>query len=171
MTPCTASGKQEHMQNKIAGTDAGPSAPTAADISRGVLRLFTDLGLHGLTEMTLANGRRADVAALCQKGRIAIVEIKSSIADFRSDQKWPDYQPFCDQFYFAVSSSFPADLIPEEAGLIVADQFGGAIIRDAPDISLNAARRKAVTLRFARLAAQRLTCISDPQLDGRAQPV
>ena len=159
------------MQNKSAEADFGLSAPSAADISRGVLRLFANLGWHGLTEMTLANGRRADVAALCSKGRISIVEIKSSVADFRSDQKWPEYQPFCDRFYFAVGQSFPVDLIPEEAGLIIADQFGGAIMRDAPDAPLNAARRKAVTLRFARLAAHRLTAIHDPQLDGRVQSV
>ena len=159
------------MQNKFADAEPGPSTPTAGDISRGVLRLFTDLGWHGLTEMTLANGRRADVAALSSKGRITIVEIKSCIADFRSDQKWPEYQPFCDRFFFAVGQEFPADLIPEEAGLIVADQFGGAVMRDAPETPLNAARRKAVTLRFARLAAHRLSAINDPQLDGRAVSV
>lgn len=162
---------KEHMRN-IAGADELYSiSPSAADIGRGVLRLFSNLGLQGLTEMTLANGRRADVAAICKKGRISIVEIKSSVADFRSDQKWPDYQPFCDQFYFAVSNNFPMDLIPVEAGLIIADQFGGAIIRDAPQAPLNAARRKAVILRFARLAAQRLTSIHDPQLDERSPPV
>ncbi len=154
------------MQNKFFGNASELSLPKADDISRGVLRLFAELGLYGLTEMTLANGRRADVVALCQKGQISIVEIKSSVADFRSDQKWPEYQPFCDQFYFAVGQDFPNDLIPDEAGLIIADRFGGAIIRDAPQISLNAARRKAITLRFGRLAAQRLSAISDPQLDG-----
>ena len=159
------------MQNKNIDAEPSASAPTAAEISRGVLRLFSDFGWHGLSEVTLANGRRADIAALCPKGRIIIAEIKSSVADFRSDQKWPEYQPYCDQFFFAVDQSFPADLIPEEAGLIIADQFGGAVMREAPDVPLNAARRKAVTLRFARLAAHRLTVLHDPQLDGHRQSV
>lgn len=116
--------------------------------------------------MTLANGRRADIAAIDPKGRITIVEIKSSVEDFRSDQKWPEYQPFCDHFYFAVNSEFPAELIPNEAGLIIADSFGGAILRDAPNTPLNAARRKAITLRFARLAAQRLSALNDPLVDA-----
>lgn len=106
--------------------------------------------------MTLANGRRADVAAIGPAGDVTIVEIKSSVADFRSDQKWPEYRPFCDRFFFAVSHEFPHDLIPDEAGLIIADGFGGAIIREPETEKLAAARRKAVTLRFARLAATRL---------------
>ena len=137
--------------------DAPPQDdPRAAQIARGVLRLLHNHSYVGVTEMTLANGRRADVAAIGPGGEITIIEIKSSIADFRSDQKWPEYQPFCDRFYFAVSQDFPHDLIPEETGLIIADAYGGAVIRE-PDIEkLAAARRKAVTLRFARLAAARL---------------
>lgn len=131
-------------------------SPGAASISRGVLRLMSDHGYAGVTEMTLANGRRADVAAIGPSGEITIVEIKSSVADFRSDQKWPEYRPFCDRFYFAVGHDFPQDLIPEETGLIVADAFGGAVLREPECEKLVAARRKAVTLRFARLAASRL---------------
>ena len=131
-------------------------SPGAAQISRGVLRLLSDHGYAGVTEMTLANGRRADVAAIGPGGEITIVEIKSSVADFRSDQKWPEYRPFCDRFYFAVGHEFPQDLIPEETGLIVADAFGGAVLREPDCEKLVAARRKAVTLRFARLAASRL---------------
>ena len=130
-------------------------SPCASDICRGVLRLFADLNFAGVTEMTLANGRRADIAAIGPKGEITIVEVKSSVADFRSDGKWPEYQPFCDRFYFAVGHSFPKDLIPETAGLIVADGFGGAVLREPSVTPLAAARRKAVTLRFARLAASR----------------
>jgi len=151
------------MQNILADVS---DTPDASALARGVLRLFADHGLTGLTEMTLANGRRADIAAIDAKGRVTIVEIKSSIGDFKSDNKWPEYQPFCDRFFFAVSSQFPEDLIPEEAGLIIADGFGGAILRDAPETPLNAARRKAVTLRFARLAAQRLSAVNDPRLDA-----
>lgn len=131
-------------------------SPGAAEISRGVLRLLSAHGYAGVTEMTLANGRRADVAAIGPGGEISIVEIKSSIADFRSDQKWPEYRPFCDRFYFAVGHDFPQDFIPDETGLIVADAFGGAVLREPECEKLVAARRKAVTLRFARLAAARL---------------
>lgn len=130
--------------------------PGAAEIARGVLRLLHDYGYAGVTEMTLANGRRADIAAIGPGGEITIVEIKSSVADFRSDQKWPEYRPFCDRFYFAVGQSFPHDLIPDDAGLMIADSYGGAVIREPDFAKLAAARRKAVTLRFARLAAARL---------------
>jgi hypothetical protein len=123
---------------------------------RGVLRLLSAHDYSGVTEMTLANGRRADIAAIGPAGEISIVEIKSSIADFRSDQKWPEYRPYCDRFYFAVGESFPRELIPNETGLIIADAYGGAVIREAAAEKLAAARRKSVTLRFARLAASRL---------------
>jgi hypothetical protein len=136
--------------------------PCASDICRGVLRLFGDMSLAGVTEMTLANGRRADIAAICPKGEVTIVEVKSSIADFRADSKWPDYRPFCDYFYFAVGHGFPKNLIPDEAGLIVADGFGGAVLRAPAKTPIAAARRKAVTLRFARLAANRLNFGAEP---------
>lgn len=133
-----------------------PLHPDAARIARGVGRVFEGLGYCTIQEMTLANARRADVCALGQKGMIVIVEIKSSVADFRSDQKWPDYLPYCDKFYFAVGHGFPKDLIPPEAGLIVADGFGGAILREPKTCKLAPARRKAITLSFARKAAHRL---------------
>lgn len=133
-----------------------PMSPDAAMIARGVQRLFEGLAHACVTELTLANRRRADVCALGPSGEVAIVEIKSSLADFRSDLKWPDYRPYCDRFYFAVSHAFPQDLIPQEAGLIVADGFGGAVLREPDATPLNAARRKAVTLRFAHAAAGRL---------------
>ena len=135
-------------------------SPCASDICRGVLRLFAALNFAGVTEMTLTNGRRADIAAIGPKGEIAIVEVKSSVADFRADGKWPQYQPFCDRFYFAVGHSFPKELIPEDAGLIVADGFGGAVLREPAITPLAATRRKAVTLRFARLAASRFVQIT-----------
>ena len=131
-------------------------SPVAQQIARGVLRLLADHGYAGVTEMTLANGRRADVTAIGPGGEITIVEIKSSVADFRSDQKWPEYRPFCDRFYFAVGHDFPQDLIPDDTGLMIADAFGGAVLREPECEKLVAARRKAVTLRFARLAATRL---------------
>ena len=133
----------------------------AGNIARGTLRLLAGLGFCGVTEMTLANNRRADIVAIGPGGEIWMVEIKSSVADFRSDSKWPDYQPFCDRLFFAVGPDFPQDLIPAETGLIVADAFGGALLREAPVHKLAAARRKAVTLRLARLAASRLTLAAD----------
>ncbi len=128
----------------------------AAEIVRGVQRMLADMGLASLTEVTLANGRRADVMAMGPKGEVVIVEVKSCLQDYATDQKWPEYAPFCDRFLFAVDCDFPHQHIPEDAGLIVADGFGGAIIREADPQPLNAARRKAVTLGFARLAASRL---------------
>ena len=127
-----------------------------AALARGVSRLLWDHGLAPLLEVPLANGRRADLMGLTPNGEIWIVETKSCVEDFAVDQKWPDYRDYCDRFYFAVTEDFPRDLIPEDVGLIVADGFGGAILREAPPQTLAGARRKAVTLLFARLAAQRL---------------
>ena len=133
----------------------------ATRIACGTLRVLAGLGFYGVTEMTLANHRRADLAVVNAKGDIWMVEIKSSVADFRSDLKWPEYIPYCDRFWFAVNMDFPQGLIPDNVGLIVADGFGGAVIRQAPEERLPAARRKAVTLRLARLAAMRLTQAAD----------
>lgn len=133
-----------------------PMTPDAAMLAQGVTRVFKGLNFVSITEFTLANYRRADVCALGPRGEIVIVEIKSSVADFRSDNKWTEYAPFCDKFYFAVGHSFPKDLIPDTVGLIVADGFGGAILREPEEHKLVAARRKALTLRFARKATRRL---------------
>lgn len=130
---------------------------TTGAVTRGAARLFEALGYAPLLEITLPNGRRADIMALGPKGQIAICEVKSSIEDFRCDLKWPEYMPYCDAFYFAVAPEFPREILPEEPGLIVADAFGGAVLRDAPVVALAPARRKALTLAFARLAAMRAT--------------
>jgi hypothetical protein len=127
-----------------------------AALARGVTRVLWDHGLAPILEAPLANGRRADIMALAGSGEIWIVETKSCLEDFAVDQKWPDYVEFCDRFFFGVTEDFPRALIPEDAGLIVADGFGGAILRESPLRPLAGARRKAVTLMFARLAAQRL---------------
>ena len=124
-------------------------------VTRGAARLLTALGYAPLAEVTLPNGRRADLMALGPKGEIFIVEVKSCLEDFRTDQKWGEYQPYCDAFAFAVAPEFPREILPEEPGLIVADGFGGAILREAPVVALAGARRKALTLAFARLAAMR----------------
>jgi hypothetical protein len=128
----------------------------AAEVVRGVQRMFAELGLASLTEVTLANGRRADVMALGPKGEIVIVEVKSCLQDFQTDQKWPEYAPYCDRFYFAVDCDFPKERIPDACGLMVCDGFGGAVLRESAVVALSPARRKAVTLAFGRLAAARL---------------
>jgi hypothetical protein len=134
----------------------------AASLSRGVCRYFAAAGYGCLLEVPLRSGRRADVMALGAKGEIVIVEIKSGPQDFRTDRKWRDYADFCDRFYFAVGGDFPQGLIPSEVGLILADRYGAAAIRDGPMHPLAGARRKAVSLRFARLAALRLQATLDP---------
>lgn len=128
---------------------------TTATVTRGAARFLIDLGYTPLAEVTLPNGRRADLMALGPKGEILIVEVKSGVDDFRTDQKWHEYRPYCDAFAFAVAPEFPREILPEEPGLIVADGFGGAILREAPVAALAGARRKALTLAFARLAAMR----------------
>jgi hypothetical protein len=147
--------------------DARPLAEIklAERLARGVCRLFEDLGHAALTEFPLANGRRVDVIALDGAGGTSIVEIKSSVVDFRTDRKWQEYLDFCDRFYFAVAPEFPQDLLPAEVGLIVADDWSGTVIRQSPALALHASRRKAQTLRIALTAALRLRRFSDPRLE------
>ena len=133
-------------------------------LARGVCRALAQHGWAVLTEVTLANGRRADVLALEPGGDLSIVEIKSSLEDFRADHKWGEYRDFCDALYFAVPDGFPTELIPTDCGLIAADAFAAEFLRPAPVIRLAPARRKAMTLRFAQLAAQRLHRLIDPAL-------
>ncbi len=128
---------------------------TTLGVTRGVARLLVDMGYAPLLEVGLPNGRRADVMALGPRGDIVICEVKSGVEDYRCDQKWREYGPFCDAFYFAVAPEFPSELIGDDCGLIVADAFGGAVVRDAAANPLAPARRKALTLSFARLAALR----------------
>ena len=140
-----------------------PEALTAALLARGICRALEQLGYASLLEFPLANGRRADILALGRGGDLIIIEIKTSVADFRSDRKWVEYRDFADRFYFAVPQNFPAALIPEDCGLIVADAFAASLIRDGRASVLAAARRRAVTLRCALAAAARLRRQLDPQ--------
>ena len=128
---------------------------TTQSVTRGAARLMIDMGYAPLLEVGLPNGRRADVMALGPRGDIVICEVKSGIEDYRVDRKWGEYGPYCDAFYFAVAPEFPAGVLPDEPGLIVADGFGGAVVREAPPAPLAPARRKALTLAFARLGALR----------------
>ena len=149
----------------------GRQSERALAIARGSLRLLASHDYAGIAEFTLGHGRRADILALGPKGEIWLIEIKSSVQDFRVDQKWEEYLPFCDRFSFAVGPDFPRDLIPQEVGLIVADKYGAEIIRDAATVPLAGARRKAITTEFARVAARRLQVLFDPDAAefGRAR--
>lgn len=133
---------------------------TTAFVVRGVTRLLIDHGYAPLAELPLGNGRRADVAGLGPAGELIIVECKSCLDDYRVDAKWREYASYCDAFYFAVTEDFPRDVLPEDVGLIVADQFGGAFVRPAAEQpTLPAARRRALLLSYARLAAGRLASL------------
>jgi len=140
------------------------AAELTIETTRGVGRYLVSLGYAVLTEFTLANNRRADVIGIADDGRFVIVEVKVSVADLRGDTKWPEYEDFCDQLYFAVPPGFPNELVPESTGLIIADSWGAEAIREAPDTGLHASRRKALTLRFARAAAQRHQRLVDPRI-------
>ena len=140
--------------------------PTRPDITRAVCRgagrHLRARGYAVVTEMRFANGRRGDIVALSGAGELLVIEVKSGIEDYRIDGKWPDYRDYCDGFLFAVAPDFPREILPGDVGLIVADAYGGEMLRDAPRHPLAPARRKALTIAFARLAAGRLMAIQDP---------
>lgn len=131
-------------------------------LARGVCRALAERGFASLTEFVPHRGLRADVMALGPKGEVWIVEVKSSLADFRSDFKWMGYLDWCDRFFFAVPESFPEEVLPMRHGLIRADAWGADIVRPSPEAKLAPARRRALTLAFARTSAERLRYLSDP---------
>lgn len=141
-------------------TRPGRDAITEA-VTRGVGRALSDLGYGVLTEMSLATGRRADVMGIDRATRIVIVEVKSSIDDFRADQKWQEYRDWCDQLYFAVAEDFPRDVLPDDTGLMIADRFDAVIVRPAPVMPLAPVRRRTLLLRFALAASTRLWRVVD----------
>jgi hypothetical protein len=147
-------------------TADGRQSATALAVARGARRLLAGLGFSTVTELVLASGRRADLAALAPDGSIWIVEIKSSVEDFRVDAKWPEYRAHCDRLFFAVPDTVPVEIMPEDAGLILADAYGAALLRDAPEHRLPPATRKALLVRFARAAADRLHRLADPDAGG-----
>ena len=134
-------------------------------VRRGACRLMRQSGYTVLPEVCLPDGRRADIFAVGPDGEMAIIEVKSSIEDWRVDAKWPDYLAWSDLFYVAVPVDFPQELIPTTAGLIVADAYGGAILRPSPRRQLVAARRKSLLIGCARLASERLARLDDPDFD------
>ncbi|TVQ56265.1 MAG: DNA repair protein MmcB-related protein [Rhodobacteraceae bacterium] len=140
-------------------------------LARGVCRLLIDAGAAPVTEFALPNGGRVDVIALDAAGVVTVVEVKASLSDFRADGKWPGYLPWCDAFYFAVDAGFPLEALPDDAGVILADAWGGEILRPAAPRPLAPARRRALTLRLARAAATRLRRTLDPGLSGGADAI
>ncbi len=144
-------------------TEDVPSFPErAALIRRAAARLCVQLGWAPLHEVTLPNWRRADILALRPDGGFVCIEVKSGPRDFLTDAKWHEYRDFSDALYFAVDADFPQDLLPAEAGLIVAAELEAAMLRDAPAHKLPPATRRALTHRFATLAALRLAGAEDP---------
>jgi len=141
----------------------GRQSETARAVGRGVARLLRALGFACVGELALPSGRRADLVALNGRGEIWIVEIKSTLADLRADQKWQDYRAHCDRLFFAFPRDLPHRVFPGDTGLIVADAYGAELSRDAPEHRLSAPTRKIVTVRFALAAAERLTRLADPQ--------
>ena len=139
------------------------SAPDlTANVVRGVARLLLRHDCLTVSEVALGNGRRADLMGLCPKGLVTIVEVKVSRADLLGDQKWMDYLDYCDRFYWAIPDTLNSDLLsragklPDRAGLIIANRYDAAVVREASLVALSPSRRRAETLRFARRAARRL---------------
>lgn len=145
-----------------APADSAETGGRALRMARGVCRFLAARGYSTLTEFPVGKGRRVDVIGLNREQRFVIVEIKTTLADFRGDTKWPDYLPWCDAYYFAVPDGFPADILPPDQGLLVADAFDAAAIREAPERTMNATRRRTQILKFALAAGQRLQQTLDP---------
>ncbi|MGH6841386.1 MAG: MmcB family DNA repair protein [Methylocella sp.] len=140
----------------------GRQSETAHFVARGTRRLLRRLNFSTVTELPLHSGRRADIVALAMDATIYIIEIKSSVADFRADTKWLDYRAHCDGLFFAIPETVPIEIMPADAGLILADAYGAEILRQAPQHRIAAATRRAMLIRFAHAAAQRLHRMSDP---------
>ena len=144
----------------------GRQSPTALAVARGARRYLRALGFATLTELPLPSGRRADIVALGPDGSVHIIEIKSSLTDLRADAKWPDYRAHSDRLYFAIPATLSPDIMPADAGLIVADAYGAELLRAAPEHRLAPATRRAMLIRFAESAAHRLHALHDPEWQG-----
>ena len=157
-------GSMENVARNIAVVPPsdGRQSETALVIARGTARLLRSLGYSCISELPLPSGRRADLVALNERGEIWIVEIKSSVEDLRSDQKWHEYRAHCDRLFFAFTQDLPCDIFPKDTGLIVADAFGAQIVCEAPEHRLHASTRKSMMLGIARAAALRLQSLIDP---------
>jgi hypothetical protein len=150
------------MDEQIVLPTDGRQSEAALTIARGVRRLLRARGFSSVTELPLVDGSRADIVAVNSEGEVLIVEIKSSAADLRADRKWRDYVACCDRLYFAISEATPVEIIPADAGLIVADPYGAEIVREADLQRMAPSSRRALLLRFAQAAADRLHRLFDP---------
>ena len=151
----------------------GRQSERALVVRRGVQRLLMEMGAVVIPELSLSTGRRADLVALTRKGDIWIIEIKSSVEDFRVDRKWPEYRLHSDRFFFATHPEVPAEIFPQECGFILSDGYGAEMMRDAPEHRLAPSTRKALMLRIARAGAARLTAaeiagVAIPALEGES---
>ncbi len=133
---------------------------TTRHVTRGVRRYLRACGFAVIGELPLPNGVRADLVALAPDGGLRIVEVKSSLEDYRADRKWMRYRDYCDRFYFAIPTELDAALFPDDAGLIVADAHGAMLAREAPSLRLAPASRKAMLVRFGALAAERYCALA-----------
>ncbi len=138
--------------------------PKTIEVTRGICRFFENMGYAPLKEFRLPNKRRVDVIGLGPSGDFIIVEVKVSVADYKGDQKWPDYLAYCDQFYFGVPPDFPNEILTPNFGLITADKFGGVICREAPTNQMTSKRRKYQQIKFALTATHRLQRLIDPEI-------
>ena len=155
---------KQNMNNFLFETDLPIVGQFGAeDITRGVCRYLRSMSYSPLTEFKLTSNRRVDVIGVNDRGFYIIVEVKSSVGDFRADEKWPEYLPFADQMYFAVANGFPIEILPEECGIMIADAYNAAILREAQIAKVNSVRRKTQHVRFAQTAANRLHRSNDPR--------
>lgn len=149
----------------VAPTD-GRQSETALAVARGTSRFLASLGFSCVTELPLPSGRRADLVAMNARGEVWIIEIKSSLADLRADQKWEDYRLHCDRLFFAFPRELPCEIFPPDTGLIVADAYGAYLHCEAPEHKLPAATRKVMMIQFGLSAARRINRLVDPQGHG-----
>ncbi|MDO7841395.1 MmcB family DNA repair protein [Sphingomonas immobilis] len=160
------------LSSPVSCADPALAPLCAAEVARGTMRMLLRHDLVAIGEVPLDGGRRADLMALDSRGNVVIVEIKVSRADMLGDAKWTDYLACCDRFYWAVPAGFDFSplhgeaFLPARTGIIVADRYDAAIVREAHTEPLSAAVRKRVTLGFGRRAARRLTALIDPEAEA-----
>ena len=70
---------------------------------------------------------RADLMEVTKENRLIIYEVKSSMADYRSDNKWQGYLKHCELLYF-IAPTKVAKVIKEETpsnvGVYATNEFG-----------------------------------------------
>jgi hypothetical protein len=148
---------------KASAMDKITAALRANRIVRAAMRHCALAGWAPVAQMPLPDSRRPDIIALTDDGSFVAIEVKSTVEDYLSDEKWQEYRDWCDQLYFAVDLDFPHEVLPEDVGLLVTDRLEVEVVREAPYVRLSPARRRAILHRFAVLAAGRLAALQDPE--------